>query len=113
VAAIIAVSRRNARLGVSGAGDHWCRDGRRKVCRGDFSRPRTGINGMSVIDAWRATEVAPTNRLYGSAPTFQGGVLKWRRMRGGRHHRRFPAKRPAGCFGVRGSLMPRWPPEGL
>jgi hypothetical protein len=25
---------------------------------------------MSVIDAWRATEVAPTNRPYGSAPTF-------------------------------------------
>ena len=29
-------------------------------CRGDFSRPRASINGMSVIDAWWATEVAPT-----------------------------------------------------
>jgi len=41
--------------------------------RGDFSRPRTSIRGMSVIDAWRATEVAPTSRPYKSplqvAPT--------------------------------------------
>ena len=27
--------------------------------RGDFSRPRTPVGGMSVIGAWRATEVAP------------------------------------------------------
>ncbi len=40
----------------------WCFAGALQQvppCRGDFSRPRTPINGMSVIKVWRATEVAP------------------------------------------------------
>ena len=57
--------------------------------RGDFSRPWTSIRGMSVIDAWRATEVAPTSRPYTSrqsaaatgkaASTIkrQGGRFNW------------------------------------
>jgi len=38
------------------------------MCRGDFSRPRTSIDGMPVIGVGWATEVAPTSHPYKSPP---------------------------------------------